>query len=309
MGFLILRSSASVAAAWADVFVTAANVGPELATNGRVVGIRGSAASDWEIALTANNGGSVTRVANASFDSNEDAIEIIPPSGPNAEYVGILNAVNLRGTSNTVRQINLRWLAYHGSTYWSHSTPTKLTGFLMSATNSYPADAPKRAAVFDNRWPTGAEAEKVFAVTYGTTQSYHEPDSGIDIGADVDKLCFLRSSANHSNNPPIIGPEWVCFEQIVTTPGYNSQSDGRNKLVMWTRDGVVSEAYLDIPFSYAGADYDSSKIYLISTEYLGGYFNDAGTADANNFARYSHCAFSANRSLDSYIGPPPGFLL
>jgi hypothetical protein len=314
MGILILRSSAGVAPGgdWADVFTTAANAYTQLGTDGRIVGIRGSSTSDYAASVTPDNGGSVTRLANSSFDSAEDALHVVPPDaepGGGAQYCGILVGVQLTPSGvNTIRQLNWRWLAYHGSTYWSHSSNSKVTGVLMSAVNSSPGASVKRAAIFDQQWAPPTEEQKVFGVTYGTTQSYHEPDSGIDAGDEEDKLFYLRSSANHSNDPPILGAEWVCFEQVVTTPGYNGQTDGRNKLYVWTRDGLVSAASLDIPFSYAG-DYDPTKIYITDTEYLGGYFNDAGLADPDNFMRYSHCAFASNMGASDVIGPPPGFLL
>ena len=312
MGVLITRSSVVPITAWADVYVTAANIYTELGTDGRIVGVRGTSASQYASGVTVGNGGSVTRNANGSFDGAEDALRVVPPNtevGGAGQYCGILVGVQLTPSGvNTIRQVNWRWLAYHGSTYWNLSSNSKVTGILMSAANSSPGAAVKRAAIFDQSWSPPTPAQKVFAVTYGTTQSYHEPDSGIDAGAEADKLLYLRSSANHSNDPPIIGPEWVCFEQVVTTPGYNGQADGRNKLYVWTRDGVVSAASLDIPFSYA-VDYDASKIYITDTEYLGGYWNQVGTEDANNFIDYSHCAFASNMGASEVIGPPPGFLL
>lgn len=314
MGILILRSSAAavISSEWADVYTTAANVYTELGTDGRIVGVRGSSASDYAPGVTVGNGGSVTRIANGSFDGSEDALRVIPPNtevGGAGQYCGILVGVQLTPSGvNTIRQINWRWLQYAGPTFWSHSSNSKVTGVLMSATNSSPSVSPKRAAIFDQSWSPPTPAQKVYAVTYGTTQSYHEPDSGIDAGSEANKLLYLRSSANHSNDPPIIGAEWVCFEQVVTTPGYNGQTDGRNKLYVWTRDGVVSAASLDIPFSYAG-DYDPSKIYITDTEYLGGYWNEVGTEDPDNFMDYSHCAFASNMGASDVIGPPPGFLL
>lgn len=292
---------------WADVYVTTDEVGPELATDGRIVGIRGTTVEDYALTLTPGNGASVTRLPLSSFDSAEDAIEMIPPSNATAQYAGIMNTGLGAGVGGlTIRQLNWRFLVYFGSTWWSHSPNSKFTGVLMSATNSSPGDAPKRAAIFDQRWSPPTPAQKVLAVTYGTTQSYHEPDSGVDAGDEEDKLVYIRSSANHSNDPPIIGPEWICMEQVVTTPGYNGQTDGRNKLYVTTRDGVVNAASLDIPFSYAG-DYDPSKIYITALEYLGGYFNDGGTADANNFVMFSHVALASNMGADEVIGCPPGF--
>lgn len=315
MGILILRSSASGGGApgsWADAYTTAANVYTELGTDGRIVGVRGSSASDYAPSVTMGNGGSVTRIANGSFDAAEDALRVVPPNtevGGAGQYSGIMGAVQLTpGGVNTIRQINWRWLATHGSTYWSHSPNSKVTGILMSATNSSPSVSPKRAAIFDQAWAPPTPQQKVFSVTYGTTQSYHEPDAGVDGGAEEDKLFYLRASANHSNDPPIFGNECICFEQVVTTPGYNGQTDGRNKLYVWTRDGVVSAASLDIPFSYA-VDYDPTKIYITDTEYLGGYWNEVGTEHPDNFIDYSHVAFAANMGASDVIGPPPGFLL
>lgn len=306
-----MASGPEVAPRMADVYTTAADAWTELGVDGQVVGIRGTSTSDYGAVLTPGNGGSVTRIANGAFDGVEDALRIVPPSetvGGEGQYCGILHALPLSpGGVNTVRQINIRWLAEHGPTYWSHSSNSKVTGVLMSAVNASPGVSVKRAAVFDQAWPPRPDHDqKVLGVTYGTTQSYHEPESGIDEGDEEDKLCYLRGTDNHANSPPIIGTDCVCFELEVTSPGYNGQTNGRNKLYMWTRDGVVTERYLDIEFTYA-EDFDPSKIWLTDVEYLGGYWNDAGTADENNYVDYQHCALSANRDLDDPIGPPDGF--
>src|SRR5687767_995901 len=72
----------SVAASeWADVYITdVANIGTQLATAGRKVGVEvGSNFTGLSQQLSAGNGATMDIVAGGSFDGQENAVRIYPP--------------------------------------------------------------------------------------------------------------------------------------------------------------------------------------------------------------------------------------
>lgn len=295
---------------WADVFVTHSDVGPELAADGVIVGLRGTTTSDYGSRVTAGNGGAITRIANDSFDGLEDSLKLDPPDtimggSGNAEYVGICNGTDLWDAgANTIRQMNFGFCYYVGSRFIDLAAQPKMTGFLMAPSLGAATDS--RAAIFEGRFST----YRIMGATANTVQSYHEPEDGYSPfdGDANNELARWTTSANHSATPPRIGQEWVYIEQEVDCRQDRGNANGRNRIYIWTRDGVVAGRYLDIPLSWDAGWSFANNDFIATFEYLGGYWNDAGTANADSFCKYSHVKYSANRAVGDYMGPPPGFL-
>jgi len=316
---------------WADVFVTnVTGVAPELATDGRKVGVRATNLSNLGQALTSGNGASLSIVTNGSFDGAENAVRLNPPTtlvSGEGQYAGIFNGLDLWGNgSKDIAQMNFRWLQYYGSTYYNQSGAAKLSGYKLGPTLTPGGGSPARTGVWEN-WDTAWTDWKYISITSNTVQVYAFPalgappldaltqGEGIDSSPDTSKLYQMRGSANHAANPPIIGGEWVCYEFIVDARQDRGNANGRIQLLITTRDGVLNAKQLitDVNRDHGehpgGANpWDYANRYIATLEYLGGYWGGkVGTGDANAYTMYSHMTFAANMTINQRIGCPTGF--
>lgn len=316
---------------WADVFVSdVANIGPPLAVNGQRVGIEvGGSFATLSQQLTTANGATMDIVAGGSFDGAENAVRLFPPTtcvgwptsndpGPcddehNAEYAAWLRNLDLWNNASTnIAQMNVRILVYYGTRYFDLAPNAKSWGLTAtSALTPGGGAVNNRSGYFDNR-DAGWSSFKFPLVTAGTAGVYcnpYDPDSfHIDSCPDANKLYSIGSSANHAASPPRTGGEWICIEQVFDTRQNRGNANGLMKVVVWTRDGVVSGRTISGPLSHNFL-WDFAMQYINGFEGLGFYFNAAGTANANNFVMWSHVTFAANMAnTNALIGPPPGFL-
>jgi hypothetical protein len=305
---------------WADVYTTSSGLGAALATDEQIVGLRGVNTSEYGAFVGPNpNGGSITLIADCSFDG-EDCIELVPPDEcqssvdcpnpelDNAGYVTILNGVNItNGGTHAISQINIRFLFNMGSRYVDlASGPKWLCVQAYTAPNN--GSPNNRACLFEGY--VSAFSGRVIGVTSDETQNYHEPIVpdcwSADCGTANQKILITRATANHGGSPAVTGAgEWICIEMEWDVSTTNGNPDGRNKVYIDTRDGVISRTS-SIPL-----DYEPSWNYAIDSiaviEGLGWYWNVDGVANADNKILYSHVAVSANREPDERIGCPPGF--
>jgi hypothetical protein len=303
-------SAAAESGEWADVYVAASGLGPELATANRVVGVDGASIDDWETAISANTGCVLTREAAGAYDG-ESAVKLVPPNdtSPGDTYCAVLNGIDLTNSgATTISQINIRFVATFGSRYITDASDPKWLSFQVSST---PGGEPlNRAAIFE-RYEAGASAAgRVFAVTSDETQSWNEPeivDCGFDCGTPAQKGFIIRTTADHSGTPPVGGPdEPIYFEMELDVSQSRGNANGRNKLYIKTRDGLIDRT-IDIPLSWEPT-WSFAWDCIVRVEGLGWYWNNPGPAShADNWIRFSHIAVSANRDVDDPIGPPPGF--
>jgi hypothetical protein len=307
MSILVLRSSASAGASdWQDVTVGSSDMPAELGgTDGRKVRLD-LTGTDWGTQL--GTGASATRVVGGAYDGT-DCIRLIPPTVDD-NYSCILRFLDLsNGGAKNVAQTNVGFVVKYGSRYWDLGHTDKLTGVLASQTVGGESSATaSRCGVFDAFNDAGnSDFRRIWSVTATTFASYTQPPNGLfpESGPDADKLAYLGSTTNHASNPPEIGSEELYFEQEVDYRRDRGNADGRNRLDVWARDGYIG--YLEIPLTWR-ADWDFSWTYARTIEYIGGYWNVAGTANADNYLDVSHVIIAVNRAKDSRIGPPPGFL-
>lgn len=318
MGILITRSSAVAGGGggdWADTFVTSSGLSAALATDGAVVGIRGTNTSQYGGEVTVGNGGSLTFVADGAFDG-DDYIRLIPPDttvGANPQYCAILNGIDItNGGVHQIDQINIAFLMRLGPRFIDLASGPKWVSFqVATAPNGAPAN---RAALFEGYFdqaPIAANPGRVYGVTADETQHYFNPyESGCysaDCGPASSYIVVARSSANHAASPPVIGPnEWVHVEMELDVSQSRGNANGRNKLTIRTADGVINRT-LAIPLNHE-ATWNFAWDSIVGIEGLGWYWNLPGTAHADNWIDYSHVRLSANRAVDNPIGPPPGYL-
>jgi hypothetical protein len=307
---------------WADLFVTnvttASNWSP-LGTPGQSVGVEvGSTFTGLGQQLTSGNGATMDIVIGGSFDGLENAVRIYPPTacigGPcddlhNAEYAAWLRNLNLwnNGTIN-IAQINVRWLQYFGSTYYSNAPTAKIGGvFAQDVLTATPDAGSLRQAIWETQDTLNWTPYKYWGTT--STSIMYLPGFFIDSQPDTAKLMQIGPSPSHSNNPPRVGGEWVCFEQVVDLRQNRGNANGMNKLMLSTRDGVVAGRFIQSDANW-GDNWDFSHIYVDGWEGLGFYYNKAGTADVNNYTMFSHVTFAANMAINETIGCEniPGFL-
>lgn len=299
--------------AWEDVTVGYSDMPAELGgTNGRKV-MLDIPSEDWGEQL--GTGASATRIVGGAFDGS-DSVRLVPPT-VDEQYSCILRFLDLsNGGAKNVAQVNLGFCIKYGSRYWDLAGQDKLTGIQASDTvGGEPNGSASRAAVFEGYLDGGADdLRRVFCVTATTVASYHQPPSGIfvDTGDDEDKLVILGDTADHENDPPLVDSEWLYFEQEVDYRQDRGNANGRNRLDVWSRDGYLG--YLEIPLSWredgpegGGDPWDFSNQYARVIEFIGGYWNDHGTANANNYLELSHVVVAVNRAKDARIGPPDEF--
>lgn len=306
---------------WADVYSTSAGLGAALATDEQIVGLRGVNTSEYGAFVGPNpNGGSVTLVADCSYDG-EDCIELVPPDEcqssvdcpnpelDNAGYATILNGVNItNGGTHAISQINIRFLYYMGARYIDLASSPKW--LCVQAYTAPGTGTPNnRACLFEGY--SAADSGRLIAITSDETQNYHTTPIdecwSADCGTSAQKILITRATANHGGSPAVTGAgEWVCVEMEWDVSRTNGNADGRNKVYITTRDGVINKTS-SIPLNWeASWNYALDSIAVI--EGLGWYWNVDGVAHADNDIRYSHVALSANREPDERIGCPPGYL-
>lgn len=295
---------------WEDVAVEYSDMPAELATDGRKVRLD-ITGSDWGVQVDSVNGASVTRVVGGAFDGT-DCIRIVPPSGstPNANqtYACILRNLDLtNGGTKNVARATLGFCVKYGSRYFDLGETAKVTGILPSQTIGGSTSAATRAAIYEDYRDLGAsDFRRCFMIVCGGVGEFYEPPQGGYQGehADADLLMLLGSTINHANNPPLVGSEWLYFEQNVDFRQDGSNANGRNRFDVWSRTGYIG--YLSVPLT-SRADWDFSYQYGNLVEYIGGLWNDPATADANCYLDVSHPIVSVNRTWGQTINPPADF--
>lgn len=293
---------------WEDVTVGMSSLGAELATPGRKVRLDLSG-SDYGLRVDTVNGASSSQLLTGAFDGSA-AIELHPQTGntsnPNHTYVGVANGADLwNGGATDVAQANIGFCIYYDPRYIDLAATAKLTGVVGAQTLGGETSASaSRAAIFELVY----DGRRIFSITATTVTSYHQPVSGVfpEDGPDSNKLLMLGTTIDHANDPPLVGQEWLYFEQEVDYRRDRGNPDGRNRLDVWARDGYLG--YLEIELTHR-EDWDFSYQYAAFVEYIGGLFNNPSTEHEENGFRISHVIFSTNRAKDDRIGPPPGFLV
>lgn len=262
--------------------------------------------SDWSTQLA--TGASATRVVGGAYDGT-DCIRLVPPTVDEG-HAAIMRFLDLsNGGAKNVAQANVGFCIKFGSRYWDLGHTDKLTGVLASQTVGGTENASaSRCGVFDAFNDIGnpsPDRRRIFSVTATTLASYTEPPNGFfpEDGPNADKLLYLGDVINHASNPPEVGSEWLYFEQEVDYRQDRGNANGRNRLDVWARDGHLG--YLEIPLTWR-PEWDFTYAYARYIEFIGGYWNTAGTPDAENHIDVSHPIVSVNRNKDARIEPPTG---
>jgi hypothetical protein len=319
MGILVTRSSLSAGGGgggdWADIESDFSDMPAELGTDGRKVRMS-LTGGDYGAQVDTVNGASVTVNTTGAYDGSA-SVRIVPPSGStpngNQTYSCIMRGLDIaNGGANDIAQVNLGFCVRYGSRYWDLGHQAKVTGILAAqSAGGAPNASASRAAVFEAfKDVGGGDLRRVFSVTATTVASYHYPVSGTfqDDGPDTDKLLILGSTSNETNNPPLIATQWMYFHQEVDYRQDRGNANGKNRLDVYTEaNGHIG--FLEIPLTHrnlSGSNWDFSYAYASMIEYIGGLWNDPGTANANNYLDVSHPIVSCNRSPGDIILPPWG---
>jgi hypothetical protein len=304
------RGMLASAASWQDVTVGYSSMPAQLATDSRKVRMD-LTGSDWGTQIDTVNGASVTRVVGGAYDGT-DCVRIVPPSGstanPNNTYSCIMRGLDLsNGATKDVSRVNLGFCVKYGSRYWDLGHQAKVTGVLASQTVGGATSVIVRAAIYEAFYNGGgSDFRRCFSIICGGVAEYYEPPQGgfQDEHAIGDLMLLLGSTTNHANDPPLIGSEWLYFEQQVDYRQTGANANGRNRVDVWSRTGYIG--FLSVPLNNR-PDWDFSYQYATTIEYIGGLWNNPGTADANNYLDVSHPIVSCNRTWGSLIGTPPSF--
>lgn len=290
--------------AWEDVTASFSEMPAELGgTDGRKV-MLDIPSEDWGEQV--GTGASATRIVGGAFDGS-DSIRLVPPT-VDENYACILRFLDLsNGGAKDAAQVNVGFCIKYGPTYWSHGHQDKLTGVFASQTLGGEANGSlSRAAIFDAFLNPDTDHRRIFSNTATTVANYFNPAAAgfPESGPDPDLLMILGDTIDHENDPPLVGSEWLYFELEVDYRRDRANPDGRNRLDVWARDGYLG--YLEIPLTWR-EDWDFSWTYARVIEFLGGYWNSHGTADAGNYLELSHVIVAVNRAKDARIEPPEEF--
>ncbi len=247
-------------------------------------------------------------------------IRVSPPTalvGENAQYCGFASGADLwSGGAVDIAQINIRYALHVGSGYAeaiAGNGPKAIIPYTYSALDgSIEPTGNSRPMVF---WGSAEPVEPAsgrasIGVTSGTVQSYQEPE--IDywpIGGGDDALYFGTTpdhGGDATSGTPVVGDEWIIVEHEIDLRQDRGNPEGINRLYVWTSDGLVSGAILDIPLTW-DPGHDFAGRYFGGLDGIGFYWNDPARMVEDSDLVYSHVAFSANRDPGDPIGVPPGF--
>ncbi|NVB81104.1 MAG: hypothetical protein HOV81_22095 [Kofleriaceae bacterium] len=277
---------------------------------------------DYGRRVTDGNGCAVTVEPTGGF-GGAPGIRLVSPDtligGPdgNAEYCGFAGGANLWSDATVdIAQLNVRYMLYVGPGYAPSNAGGGPKAFIPYVMNALDVQAePMRSSRPMTFWgnnigaPMSPEHAAV-GVTDATVASYQEPESeGWPVGPGRDALYF-GPSPDHTgattSGTPVVGDEWVCIEHEMDLRQDRGNPNGINRLWVWTSDGVLAGAVMDIPLSWH-AEHDFTGRYFGPLDGLGYYWNTAARRLPDDHLIYSHVAFSANRTPGDPIGPPPGF--
>lgn len=278
-------------------------------TDGRKVRIS-LTGGDYGARIDTVNGATLTERATGAFDGTM-SIRMTPQTGttgnPDNTYVGICNGLDLwNNAAKNVAQANVGFCMYWGSRYIDLAGQAKIGGFLgANALNPSNVNGSEARTGFFEALHNSVRKPSITVTTFA---SYTQPNAGYfpEDGTDAAHLMFIGTTSNTSNDPPLVGQEWIYFEHESDYRQNRGNANGRTRLDAWSRNGYLG--YLELPLTYK-ADYDFAYQYIAYYEYIGGLFNDPSTANANNFFEVSHPIAAVNRAVNDRIGPPPGFLL
>ncbi|MBP6631403.1 MAG: hypothetical protein KA297_18340 [Kofleriaceae bacterium] len=304
---------------WAPVEARGPMAAIDLAVPGRAFELD-LTAGDPGVRVTAGNGCAVTIEVGAGFDGAPGA-RVVPPdqliggAGGNSEYCGLASGADVSsGGQVEVGQLNVRYALFIGRGYAEATRggggPKAFIPFVVDAAGGEGRSS--RPMVF---WGGGIEHGGVsygaIGVTEGTVQSYQEPEQDFFPAGPGQDAVYFGPAPDHAGSAtlgtPVVGDEWVVVEHELDLRRDRGNPDGLNRLWMWTRDGALAGAVLDIPLTWDGAhDFAGDRVSMLDG--LGYYWNQPATRTADDHVIYSHVAFAANRPTGQPIGPPPGFL-
>lgn len=200
------------------------------------------------------------------------AAKFYPPTSDQS-YTGLGQYIlSLAGT--VPEQLNVRWLEYHGATWRENANGEKLIILNRNGNGGRPMIILREAS-------SGGGTFETLGACDGTVCRYDAGDFWPD-GTDRLKI---------GNRPAARETEWICIEFEANT------RTGMIKLYIDTQDGALSGLYIQRPMDDSGPGGTWSHVDII-----GGYFNGASVADANNFFMIDELQISSSR-----IGPPAGF--
>lgn len=171
-------------------------------------------------------------------------------------------------------QLNVRWLIYHGSTWRENASGEKLIIMNRNGNRGRPMIILRESTSGGQTWETLGACD-------GTVCRYEGGDYWPD-GTDRLKI---------GNSPVAREQEWISVEFEANT------RTGMIRLYVDTQDGDLSGLYIERPMDDTGPGGVWAYIDII-----GGFFNNASTADANNFFMVDELVIDSRK-----IGPPAGF--
>lgn len=291
----------------------------DLSVPGRVFEVDMSA-GDVDIRVSAGNGCAVTLEQTIGF-GGAPGVRLIPPDQliidgsdpPNSQYCGFASGAPVSRGGVEVGRLNVRYALFVGRGFAAAISPGNgPKAFMPVAVDAGGMESRRsRPMTF---WGMPVEHAGVtyaaVGVTDATVASYQEPEDDYwPIGPGHDALYF-GPGPDHSGaatlGTPVLGDEWVVIEHEIDLRRDRGNPDGINRLWVWTRDGAIARALIDIPLTWH-ADHDFTADRVDHLDGIGHYWNKPGLHLADGHVIYSHLAFAANRPSGQPIGPPPGF--
>lgn len=305
---------------WADLIITdIADLGAGLATDGQTVGLRvGSNFTGLGQVLTPGNGATMSIVSSGSggsYNGLENGVRINPPTilipgdPPQAEYAGWAATSDIwSGGTKDIYQMNFRVYRFYGTTYHDMAPPAKCWGFTNSTMLGPGGDENNRIGVYDQYEPLWSIYRYPLIIAGGGVGYYNPPVPGwffVDSGPDTTKMMQIGGTTNHALSPPRTNGEWVCFESMFDLRRDRGNPNGIHRLIATWRDGTTRSLEYELNWDEG---WDFATRYCFGFEGIGFYWNEAGTADANNYIIDTMPVWVANEAESFLIGPDADFL-
>jgi hypothetical protein len=210
------------------------------------------------------------------------AARFTPPT-VDQQYSGLGQFTGLNTSNAPFKQLNVRFLIYHGRTYAS-LTPGRNKLLILNRVDPQTNERATRAILtewkYDSRWVTYGPCHNIVCI--------YEGGDNWPTGSERYRL---------GTGPSERSEEWISveFEADILS--------GEINLYIHTQDGVHNGLYVS-----QSMDVDENAPNDLQTvwqyiDMLGGYFNYSSPSDPDNYFMFDEL-----RIDNQYIGPPAGFL-
>jgi hypothetical protein len=200
------------------------------------------------------------------------------------QYSGLGQFTGFNTSNAPFKQINVRFLIYHGSTYGTYTEGGKL--LILNRVFEGTSNQAMRAMIIENHFRDSEWS--AYGACANTVCNYETGDYWAN-GNETFRI---------GNGPMARHEEWISIEAEANI------ETGQINLYVHTQDGLQSGLLTSQNFQFEpDAPVNPTNTVWAYLDILGGYWNEAIPADPNNYFMFDELKIDTQ-----YIGPPAGFL-